>query len=123
MTLVRTIEMTSGGFNLYFLGYPPESATLAAGGDYSFASHEGLLELTWNYGTEKDPDFSYHNGNTDPQGFGHICVSVDDVDAACARFEEKGVRWQKRLTKDGAAFVLDPDDYWIEVSFPFFLSL
>lgn len=124
MTLVRTIEMTSSGFNLYFLGYPPESATPAAGGDYSFATHEGLLELTWNYGTEKDPDFSYHNGNTEPQGFGHICVSVDDVDAACARFEEKGVRWQKRLTKDGAAFLLDPDDYWIEVSFPFFsLSL
>ena len=124
MTLIRTIEMTSSGFNLYFLGYHPEPATPAAGGDYSFAKYEGLLELTWNYGTEKDPDFSYHNGNTDPQGFGHICVSVDDIDAACARLEEIGMRWQKRLTKGGAAFVLDPDGYWIEVSFPFFfLSL
>lgn len=45
-------------------------------------------------------------------GFGHICVSVDDLDAACKRFEEKGVSWKKRLT-DGrmknVAFVLDPD--------------
>lgn len=34
------------------------------------------------------------------------------------RFDEKGVDWKKRLT-DGrmrnVAFVLDPDDYWIEV--------
>lgn len=51
--------------------------------------------------------------------FGHICVAVDDLDAACARFEEKKVNWKKRLT-DGRmkniAFVLDPDGYWIEVS-------
>lgn len=41
--------------------------------------------------------------------FGHICVSVDDLDAACKRFEEKGVTWKKRLT-DGrmknVAFIL-----------------
>jgi hypothetical protein len=39
-------------------------------------------------------------------------VSVDDLDAACSRFEEKKVNWKKRLT-DGrmknVAFVLDPD--------------
>ena len=45
-------------------------------------------------------------------------VSVDDLDAACKRFEELGVNWKKRLT-DGrmknVAFVLDPDNYWIEI--------
>ena len=25
-------------------------------------------------GTEKDPNFKYHNGNNEPQGFGHIAV-------------------------------------------------
>lgn len=116
MTLLRTLEMASSGFNLYFLGYPPESAPPSAGGDYSTSVYEGLLELTWNYGTESDPNFSYHNGNADPQGFGHIGVSVDDVDAACTRFEEKGVRWQKRLTEDRVAFMLDPDGYWIQIT-------
>jgi lactoylglutathione lyase len=82
MKLVRTLEMKPAGFNLYFLGYETS-------GDKDHA--EGLLELTWNYGTEKDPDFKYHNGNTEPQGFGHICVSVDDLQAACDRFEAKGV--------------------------------
>jgi catechol 2,3-dioxygenase-like lactoylglutathione lyase family enzyme len=47
-----------------------------------------------------------------------IGVSVDDLDAACKRFEDLGVNWKKRLT-DGrmknVAFVLDPDNYWIEV--------
>jgi len=44
-------------------------------------------------------------------GYRHICVSVDDIEAACQRFEEQGVKWKKRLT-DGRmkniAFVLDP---------------
>lgn len=45
-------------------------------------------------------------------------ISVDDLDAACSRFESLNVNWKKRLT-DGrmknVAFVLDPDGYWIEV--------
>ncbi len=45
-------------------------------------------------------------------------VSVDDLNAACKRFDDLGVNWKKRLT-DGrmktVAFILDPDNYWIEV--------
>ena len=78
MTLLRTAEQASAGFNLYFLGYPggdsipkerPDGANPLAG-------KEGLLELTWNYGTEKEQGQVYHNGNTEPQGFGHICLSL-----------------------------------------------
>ena len=120
MTLMRTSENESAGFNLYFLGYPGEKGVPkeAANGVNPVADREGLLELTWNYGTEKDPNFSYHNGNDEPQGFGHICVSVDDLDTACKRFDEHKVNWRKRLTEGrmkNVAFVLDPDGYWIEV--------
>jgi lactoylglutathione lyase len=115
MSLVRKNENPDNKFNLYFLAYPG-SRPFAADG--STADREGLLELTWNYGTEKDENFSYHNGNDQPQGFGHICVSVDDLDAACQRFEDLKVNWKKRLT-DGrmkhVAFVLDPDNYWVEI--------
>lgn len=49
---------------------------------------------------------------------GEIGVSVDDVEAACQRFDDLGVSWRKRLT-DGRmkniAFMLDPDGYSIEV--------
>lgn len=119
MTFVRKSENESAGFNLYFLGYgPAPSSNDIVNGTNPTASREGLLELTWNYGTEKQEGKVYHDGNSDPQGFGHLCVSVDDLDKACERFESKGVQWKKRLT-DGrmknVAFVLDPDGYWIEV--------
>jgi lactoylglutathione lyase len=108
MSLKRTSENPDNKFNLYFLGYGATSDKTANGVN-PVADSEGLLELTYNYDTEKDESFKYHNGNDQPQGFGHICISVDDLDAACARFEEKGVNWKKKLT-DGRmkniAFVL-----------------
>ncbi|PCH06161.1 Glyoxalase I [Penicillium occitanis (nom. inval.)] len=118
MTLVRTVENPDAKFNLYFLGYPTSNPPKAEGVRNPVAEWEGLLELTWNYGTEKEEGQVYHNGNDQPQGFGHICVSVDNLDAACERFESLNVNWKKRLT-DGrmknVAFVLDPDNYWVEI--------
>jgi lactoylglutathione lyase len=108
MKLHRTHKVEKGGFDLYFLGFGNKS-NLSVEGVSPLADNEGLLELTWNYGTEKDADFKYHDGNAQPQGFGHICISVDDLDAACQRFEDLKVNWKKRLT-DGrmkdVAFVL-----------------
>ncbi|KAE9970064.1 hypothetical protein BLS_004750 [Venturia inaequalis] len=118
MKLKKTSENKDAEFNLYFLGYGPDADEKTPNGVNPVADQEGILELTWNYGTEKDKNFNYHDGNAEPQGFGHICISVDDLDAACARFEEKKVTWKKRLTegKDkDIAFVLDPDGYWIKV--------
>ncbi|KAL2257587.1 hypothetical protein VTK26DRAFT_9431 [Humicola hyalothermophila] len=113
MSLYRTHEAPAAGFNLYFLGYPGEKGIPKD----DQADREGILELTWNYGTEKDENFSYHDGNKQPQGFGHICITVDNIEAACARLESLNVSWKKRLT-DGRmkniAFVLDPDGYWVE---------
>ncbi|KAF3484437.1 uncharacterized protein GIQ15_03761 [Arthroderma uncinatum] len=119
MTLLRTAEAPEAGFNLYFLGYPASNPPAESTARNPIAGWEGLLELTWNYGTEKQDGPVYHDGNSHPQGFGHICVTVDDVEAACGRFESLGVRWKKRLT-DGRmhniAFLLDPDGYWVEVA-------
>ncbi|WFD46152.1 lactoylglutathione lyase [Malassezia furfur] len=108
MTLIDTMKNDS--FTLYFLGYEHQTGKRG--------EREGLLELTHNHGTENDPDFHYHNGNDKPQGYGHIGISVENVEEACARFERLGVRFQKRLT-DGKmrsiAFLLDPDNYWVEI--------
>ncbi|KAG6984108.1 Lactoylglutathione lyase [Fusarium oxysporum f. sp. conglutinans] len=118
MSRLRTLENPEAGFNLYFLGYPGDQPFPEGQDENTITHREGLLELTWNYGTEKDENFHYHDGNSQPQGFGHICVSVDNIDAACKRFEDLNVSWKKRLT-DGrmknVAFLLDPDGYWIEL--------
>lgn len=100
-------------FDLYFLAYPSEEdAPLPFG-------RQGVLELTHNYGTESDPDYKVNNGNTEPhRGFGHTCISVDNIQAACDEWEKQGVKFQKKLT-DGRqkdiAFALDPDGYWVEL--------
>lgn len=53
----------------------------------------------------------------DTDDFQHISISVDDIDAACARFENQKVNWEKKLidgaTKD-VAVIADPDGYRIE---------
>jgi len=119
MTLLDKFDFPDMKFSLYLLGYPqgtiPEDR--AARAQWIFRQ-PALLELTHNHGTESDEDFSYHNGNQEPRGFGHIGVSVPDVYAACERFDTLGVEYVKRPddgNMKGLAFIKDPDGYWIEI--------
>ena len=123
MTLLRRFDFPEMKFSLYFMAYvrpgdavQPDDAVGSA--DYVFRQ-KATLELTHNWGTEADPDFAgYHNGNSEPRGFGHIGLTVPDVHAACARFDELGVEFVKRPddgTMKGLAFIKDPDGYWIEI--------
>jgi len=49
-----------------------------------WTDREGIIELTHNYGTENDPNYKPHNGNKQPQGFGHVCISVDNIQVRTA---------------------------------------
>ncbi|KAH7872755.1 Glyoxalase/Bleomycin resistance protein/Dihydroxybiphenyl dioxygenase [Lentinula edodes] len=112
-----------GDFTLYFLAFDQGQNykdMSAEEKDKARFAREGVLELTHNHGTETDASFAgYSSGNSEPgKGFGHIAITVDDVEEACARFEKLGVQFKKR-PQDGKmrhiAFILDPDGYWIEV--------
>lgn len=123
MHQLRKSEVKEAGFDLYFLSFPHHPAPTPENPGPSInpiPDAEGILELTHNYGSEDKSGQVYTNGNDTEfdgaqvkQGFGHIALTVDDIDAACARFESMGVQWKKRLT-DGRmktiAFVLDPDN-------------
>ena len=125
MTLLDRYDFEAMQFSLYFVGYlaPDESipADRAARAQWVFG-RPALIELTHNWGSESDADFAgYHNGNSDPRGFGHIGISVPDVYTACERFEKLGVEFVKRPDDGkmkGLAFIKDPDGYWIEILSP-----
>ena len=120
MRLVKRLDFEDSRFTLAFL-QPAGHAEQVDGSLESTFSAPGLLELTYNWGAEDDPDVKMHSGNEEPKGFGHICIAVPDIEAACARFEELGVAFQKRLGQGGMkeiAFIKDPDGYWIEIVQP-----
>ena len=124
LRVLRKLDFPEMSFSLYFLaqlpvdsGVPDDAGERTA---WTFAQR-GVLELTHNWGTEAQADFKYHDGNAQPQGFGHICFSVPDLDAAVAWFDQHQVPYVKRpdqgKMKD-VAFIKDPDGYWIEIVEP-----
>ncbi|KAJ2896054.1 Lactoylglutathione lyase [Coemansia aciculifera] len=113
MTLLEEHHSNEAKFSLYFVGYKdPASSGLVR------LARQGLLELTHNHGTEDDASFAYNTGNGDGGGYGHIAITVDDLHAACKRFDNMGVKFIKR-PEDGRmkhiAFIADPDGYRVEI--------
>ncbi len=97
MKLLRKQDYPGGKFTLAFVGYGDESSN-------------AVVELTYNWDTS-----SYELGN----GFGHIAIGTDDIEATCARVREHGgeVTREPGPMKHGStviAFVKDPDGYSIE---------
>eukprot|EP00250_Pteridium_aquilinum_P017966 c23871_g1_i3 orf=114-878(+) len=121
MKLLKRFDFPDVKFSLYFMGYEsvedapndPVERTV-----WAFKC-KATLELTHNWGTESDPEFKgYHNGNSEPRGYGHIGITVDDTYKACERFEKLGVEFVKKPNDGrikGLAFIKDPDGYWIEI--------
>ncbi|KAF9063179.1 hypothetical protein BDP27DRAFT_1451391 [Rhodocollybia butyracea] len=96
-------EKDMGYFTLYFLAFDQGQ------------NYKSVLELMHNHGTESDASFAgYSSGNSEPgKGFGHIAITVENLEVACARFEKLGVPFMKKRPQDGKirniAFILDPD--------------
>ena len=69
------------------------------------------LELTYNFGVD-----SYELGT----GYGHVAITVDDMDAALERLAAQGIeperpKYQVREGGSFIAFVRDPDGYRVEL--------
>ena len=98
MQLLRRKDYPSGRFTLAFLGYGDEK-------------EHTVLELTHNWDTEH-----YDLGN----GYGHIALGVQDIQATCAGIADRGGRLVREPgpMKHGStviAFLEDPDGYKVEL--------
>ena len=98
MQLLRRKDYVSGRFTLAFLGYGDEQ-------DHT------VLELTHNWDTEH-----YDLGD----GYGHIALGVQDIQATCAGIADRGGRLVREPgpMKHGStviAFLEDPDGYKVEL--------
>ena len=120
MTLLKRLDFEEMQFSLYFLAagedFSDISSNIEKRTEQTFA-RPAMLELTHNWGDSADT-VDYHSGNSEPKGFGHIGFHVPDAEAACERFSEMGVPFQKGLndgSMKGIAFIKDPYGYWIEI--------
>ena len=98
MQLLRSTDRPDQKYSLAFVGYDTEDKT-------------AVLELTYNYGTDK-----YEMGGA----FGHVALAVDDCYKACEKIKTAGgnVTREAGPVKGGTtviAFVTDPDGYKIEL--------
>ena len=78
---------------------------------FSIGDQENVLELTFNHDGR-----SYDLGD----GYGHVAVGVDDLDATLAALSEHGIEperppYQVREGGSRICFVRDPDQYRIEL--------
>ena len=98
MKLLRRNDNEKYQYTLAFVGYADES-------------EQAVLELTYNWGTDK-----YELGN----GYGHIALGADDIYATCEAIRQAG----GKITREPGpvlggtteiAFVEDPDGYKIEL--------
>ena len=102
MTVIDTLDFPQWNFKLFFLTTLPEGEAydLIPGTkeahDYMWSIEGTALELTYNYGTEKDDFQGYHPGNEEKDGFGHVAFNTDDVYAACEKIEAAGVTFKKK---------------------------
>ena len=97
MKLLRTTDRPEQKYTLAFVGYDAEDRS-------------AVLELTYNYGTDR-----YDLGSA----YGHIAIEMPDVAKACAAVKARGGKVTREAgpVKGGTtviAFVEDPDGYKIE---------
>jgi lactoylglutathione lyase len=98
MKEIRRRDVPDGKYTLAFVGYGDEDSNT-------------VIELTYNYGTER-----YDQGSA----FGHLAVGVPDVAATTDKLRKLGAKVTREPgpVKFGTtviAFVEDPDGYKIEL--------
>ncbi|OWB54486.1 hypothetical protein B5S28_g333 [[Candida] boidinii] len=115
MKIIKEIEIKDLKFKSWFLAFDGENQPFD--GKY-FADRTGVIELRQDLSKDLSK-IEIYSGNSEPyKGFGHLCISVDNIVEAEKHLLSIGVTFKKKLSdgrQKNIAFVLDPDGYWIEL--------
>lgn len=105
LSVVHVMDFPSAKFTLYFLSYEPEFVE-----QHPFIQAEGLIELTYNYDSEKDETLRYHNGNEPPVGFHHLGITTADPNALVENANADVIEQSGNVYT-----IVDPDQYHIQI--------
>lgn len=112
MRVLMTRNYDEFKFGYWLLGHDSPNA---ASRDAKIYDRQGVLELLYFHGTEKDPDFQYPvNDENVNKLYGYLCFSVDNLEAACSRIASAGYE----ILQDSPgkyAIALDPDGYQVKL--------
>ncbi len=103
---VRRNDYPQGKYTLVFLAAPEDVARSGWNGEGKLPVGLPMAELTHNW------DESEYAGG---RNFGHLAYRVDDIYAACERFQNLGVTINRPPRDGRMAFVRSPDGISIEL--------
>lgn len=103
---VRRNDYPQGKYTLVFLAAPEDVARSGWNGEGKLPVGLPMVELTHNW------DESEYAGG---RNFGHLAYRVDDIYAACERFQNLGVTINRPPRDGRMAFVRTPDNISIEL--------
>jgi lactoylglutathione lyase len=106
LTEVRRNDYPDGKYTLVFLAAPEDVARSGWNGEGKLPVGLPMVELTHNWG-----EADYAGG----RNFGHLAYRVDDIYAACERFQKIGVTINRPPRDGHMAFVRSPDGISIEL--------
>lgn len=106
LTEVRRNDYPDGKYTLVFLAAPEDVARSGWNGEGKLPVGLPMVELTYNWG-----EADYAGG----RNFGHLAYRVDDIYAACERFQRIGVTINRPPRDGHMAFVRSPDGISIEL--------
>ena len=106
LTEVRRNDYLQGKYTLVFLASPDDIKRANYDGKERLPPGVPMVELTHNWDERE-----YSGG----RNFGHLAYRVDDIYAACERFQKMGVTINRPPRDGRMAFVRSPDGISIEL--------